>query len=216
MIDLENVAKEYPTRDRLVTALDIPSLHVEAGEFLVVRGPSGSGKTTLLLALGGMLRPTRGTVRIGNQDIYAMTATARSALRAGNIGFVFQMFHLVPYLTAQENVALAGGGRPTGDARALLERVRLRDRVRHRPAELSAGERQRTAVARALLNRPRLILADEPTGNLDPENAAEVVGYLSEYHQQGGTVVVVTHGTEAEARADRVVRMEQGRIVPSA
>jgi len=216
MVCLENVSKIYRTRRGEVKALDEISLQVKEGEFVVVRGPSGSGKTTLLFTGGGMLRPTQGQVIVDGNDIYAMGKRDRAKFRAENIGFVFQMFHLVPYLNVAENVLLSAG---VGTDRAkrveaveLLKRLHLSEREHHKPSELSTGERQRTAIARALLNRPKTILADEPTGNLDPENAAEAIGYLAEFHSGGGTVILVTHGTVADQHADRIIYLREGRI----
>jgi putative ABC transport system ATP-binding protein len=210
------VSRVFGTRRREVLALDGISFDVGSGEFVVVRGPSGSGKTTLLLTLGGMLRPSSGRVLVNGRDIYAAGERARARFRAQNIGFVFQMFHLVPYLTVVENVMLAAGpggnGATRAEARELLGRLRLLDREHHRPAELSAGERQRTAIARALLNRPKLVLADEPTGNLDPESAAEVIEALAAFHRDGGTVIIVTHGTAADRHANRIIYLRNGRI----
>ena len=216
MISIENVSKIYRIRRGQVKALDGVSLKVEGGEFLVVRGPSGSGKTTLLLTIGGMLRPTNGRVVMNGNDIYKMGERKRGKFRAQNIGFVFQMFHLVPYLNVIENALLPAGvvGGQTGrtEARELLARLNISEREYHRPSELSAGEQQRTAIARALLNHPRVILADEPTGNLDPENAAEVIQYLAQFHDDGGTVIVVTHGSLADQYANRVIHLREGRI----
>ena len=216
MISIENISKIYRTRRGQIKALDGISLQVEEGEFLVVRGPSGSGKTTLLLTIGGMLRPTNGRVVMNGNDIYRMGERKRAKFRAQNIGFVFQMFHLVPYLNVIENALLPAGvaGGQTGrtEARELLTRLNISEREYHRPSELSAGEQQRTAIARALLNHPRVILADEPTGNLDPENAAEVIQYLAQFHDDGGTVIVVTHGSLADQYANRVIHLREGRI----
>ena len=213
MVQLENISKIYKTRLGKVKALDEISFQVKEGEFVVVRGPSGSGKTTLLLAIGGMLHPTSGQVFVGKKDIYAMSKRERARFRAENIGFVFQMFHLVPYLNVIENALLASGARANrSEAEKLLERLGMFGREHHRPSELSAGERQRTAIARALLNHPRIILADEPTGNLDPENAAQVIGYLAEFHREGGTVVVVTHGTVADQYSDRITYLQGGQV----
>ena len=213
MVQLENISKIYKTRRGQVKALDEISFQVREGEFLVVRGPSGSGKTTLLLAIGGMLHPTSGRVIIGDKDIYAMSKRERARFRAENIGFVFQMFHLVPYLNVVENTLLASGTRANRlEAEKLLERLGMSGREHHKPSELSAGERQRTAIARALLNHPRIILADEPTGNLDPENAAQVIGYLAEFHREGGTVVVVTHGALADQYSDRIIYLQDGQV----
>jgi ABC-type lipoprotein export system ATPase subunit len=216
MIHCEAVSKVYRTGSGEVRSLDAVSLTVRRGEFVCVRGPSGCGKTTLLLTLGAMLRPTRGVVRVGGKDVYALSPAGRAQFRARTIGFVFQMFHLLPYLSVRDNVLLAAGRAARADQRAdasrLLARLGLDARLGHRPAQLSAGERQRTAVARAMLNRPELILADEPTGNLDPENAREVCNHLKAFQQAGGTVLVVTHGATAESFADRIVEMRAGRI----
>ena len=183
---------------------------------MVVRGPSGSGKTTLLLAIGGMLRPTSGRVIVGERDVYALSEGERARFRAETIGFVFQMFHLVPYLTALENVLLARGGEAgkhrLAVAEGILERLRLAGRSHHRPSELSAGEKQRVALARALLGSPRAILADEPTGNLDEESAAHVMDALGEFRRSGGAVILVTHGSAPGAFADRIVSIRNGRI----
>jgi putative ABC transport system ATP-binding protein len=214
MVRLERASKVYRTRHGSVKALDEVNLQFEEGEFAVVRGPSGSGKTTLLLTLGGMLRPTKGQVFINDSDIYTLSERERSAFRAENIGFVFQLFHLVPYLNVIDNVLLpAGVGRSRysqEDAKDLLNRLHLTERIYHKPAELSAGEKQRTAVARALLKRPRIILADEPTGNLDPENAEKIIRHLAEYNNKGGTVIVVTHGKAADRYASRIVHLKKG------
>jgi len=216
MVSIEKVSKIYKTKFNEVKALDDITLKVEEGEFVVVRGSSGSGKTTLLLTIGGMLRPTKGKVIIGDNDIYAMSIRERAIFRARNIGFVFQMFHLVPYLSLIENVLLPAKvgvvqvGKEYG--MELVKRLHLFGRERHKPSELSAGEKQRTAIARALLNQPKIILADEPTGNLDPDNAGEVIGYLAEFHRNGGTVIVVTHGIIADQYADRIIHLKDGQV----
>lgn len=219
MVHFENISKIYRTRLGEVKALVEVNLRVKENEFVVIRGPSGSGKTTLLLTLGGMLRPTKGKIIVNENDIYAMSEWERARFRAENIGFVFQMFYLLPYLNVIENVLLPAGvgSNRTGqaEARELLKRLRLSGREHHKPSELSAGERQRTAIARALLNRPKILLADEPTGNLDPESAAEAVGYLSEFHGHGGTVIVVTHETVADQYANRIIHLRKGHIEES-
>ena len=216
MIACENVSKIYPTRNGEVRSLDALTLEISPGEFLVVRGPSGSGKTTLLLALGGMLRPTSGNIVFDGQDIYDLSTKDRARFRSQKIGFVFQMFHLVPYLNVLENVLLAATTSANDGhhqrAQELFDRLDIKARAQHRPSELSAGERQRTAIARALLNEPKLILADEPTGNLDPGNTAEVFRHLSEYQKAGGTVIVVTHGEAANVYADRIVKLKAGKL----
>ncbi len=217
MIRCDEVTKIFRKNGSEVTSLDRFTAKVAEGEFVAVRGPSGSGKTTLLLTLGGMQRPSAGSVQLARRDLYALSPAERARLRSSEIGFVFQMFHLVPYLDLLGNVLLACPGKPSAEVRqrasGLMDELGLADRASHRPGELSAGERQRLAVARALLNRPKLILADEPTGNLDPENAAEVIRHLAEFHRGGGTVVLVTHGAAADAHADRTLRLEQGRLV---
>ncbi len=216
MIRCDEVTKIFRKNGSEVTSLDRFTAEVAEGEFVAVRGPSGCGKTTLLLTLGGMQRPSAGSVQLGGRDLYALSPAERAGLRSSEIGFVFQMFHLVPYLDLLGNVLLACPGKPSAEVRrragGLLDELGLAGRASHRPGELSAGERQRLAVARALLNRPKLILADEPTGNLDPENAAEVIRHLAEFHRGGGTVVLVTHGASADAHADRTLRLDQGQL----
>ena len=217
MIRCDEVTKIFRKNGSEVTSLDRFTAEIGTGEFVAVRGPSGSGKTTLLLTLGGMQRPSAGLVQFGGRDLYALSPADRAGLRSTEIGFVFQMFHLVPYLDLLGNVLLAAPGKPGQAERqraaGLLDELGLAERATHRPGELSAGERQRLAVARALLNRPRVILADEPTGNLDPENAAEVIRHLAEFHRAGGTVMLVTHGSAADTHADRILRLEQGRLL---
>jgi len=219
MIHCHDLSRRYFKRGEEIAALDEVSFDVPRGSFTVLRGPSGSGKTTLLLSLGGMLRPTTGHVTVAGLEVYALDRGARAAFRAEHIGFVFQLFHLVSYLSVYQNVLL---GRRLGERRKrlrradeLLERVGLTYRRSHRPTELSAGERQRVAIARALLNRPSLLLADEPTGNLDDESAAAVLDLFGEYHAGGGTVLLATHSALNGRRADRRLRLEGGRLVSS-
>jgi putative ABC transport system ATP-binding protein len=217
MICLENVTKTYTTTRGAIKALTGTNLRVEKGEFVVICGPSGSGKTTLLMAIAAMLRPTTGTIFVEQHNLYAMSGRARAKFRAQNIGFVFQEFALVPYLTLAENIALAAGPIANGGscARALdlIDKFGLSTRSHHKPAELSVGEKQRTAVARALMNKPKIVLADEPTGNLDSDNAATVLADLADFNQAGGTVLLVTHGPTAEQHASRMIRLQQGRIM---
>jgi ABC-type lipoprotein export system ATPase subunit len=218
MIVCEQIERRFPGPTGEVLALAGVSLSIARGEFVVVQGPSGCGKSTLLLAVGGMQRPSSGRVLFDGSDLYALPAPARNRVRAASIGFVFQLFHLLPYLTVRENV-LAGlppGRHITHTAPgvdALLQQLGLQARAQARPGTLSAGERQRVALARALIKRPAVILADEPTGNLDPANAAEVFRHLAAYHQAGGTVVVVTHGPDAAPYAGRTLRLADGRLV---
>ena len=216
MIRCEEITKTFCKNGSKVLSLDRFTMDIRDGEFIAVRGPSGSGKTTLLLTLGGMQRPSGGRVQFDEHDLYALSAKERASLRSCRVGFVFQMFHLVPYLDLLSNVLLASPIKPGKGERKraseLLEKFGLSNRIDHRPDELSAGERQRLAVARALLNRPKILLADEPTGNLDPDNAAVVIDHFVQFHQSGGTVVLVTHGTAADDFANRTIRLDQGRL----
>ena len=212
MIACEQVTKRFGS----VTALSPFDLSVDAGEFIAVKGVSGSGKTTLLLTLGGMLRPSDGTVNFDGADLYSQSPGTRADYRATEVGFVFQMFHLVPYLTARENLLVVRSelGRVEREARAdeLLESVGLTDRADHRPAALSAGERQRVAVCRALFNNPTLVLADEPTGNLDPDSASVVLDLLAQYTTGGGTVLMATHSDAPESLASRTLWLRDGTL----
>ncbi len=211
--DIEHTWRDASAEVRCLRGLD---LELEAGEFCCLRGVSGSGKTTLLLTLGGMLKPTEGSVLIGEDDLYALSSGARALARARDVGFVFQMFHLVPYLTARENLLVVRSelGRAEREARAdeLLESVGLTDRADHRPAALSAGERQRVAVCRALFNNPTLVLADEPTGNLDPDSASVVLDLLTQYTAGGGVVLMATHSETPESRASRTLWLRDGTL----
>jgi ABC-type lipoprotein export system ATPase subunit len=220
MLRLDALTKVYAAPQRPVHALDDVTLHVAAGEFAAVQGPSGCGKTTLLLVAGGLLRPDSGTAAFDGQDLYALAPEARARFRAARIGFVFQQFHLVPYLSVLDNVlapllALPSDGAEER-ARELIARFGLSDRAAHVPAELSTGERQRVALARALLNRPKAILADEPTGNLDAASAAAVLEHLAAFAKEGGAVLLVTHDREAALYAGRILHMGAGRLVAPA
>ncbi len=218
LAQLDNVCKSYPHADGRVVALQDVSLQLEPGDFLAVCGKSGCGKTTLLLTLGGLLRPDSGTITVRDTDLYHLLPNQRAQFRAKHIGFVFQQFHLVPYLSVIDNVLAATLGLnqkvdPAVRERAeqLIDRLGLRNRRRHLPGQLSTGERQRTALARALLNSPSILLADEPTGNLDPQNGAVVLDYLAEFAAQGGAVLLVTHEQAAAERANRVIQLADGR-----
>ncbi len=216
--ELSDVWKIYGSGSSAVAALRGVSLKVHAGEFVAVMGPSGSGKTTLLMVLGLMTSPTRGTVRLLGSDVTKIRDAEATRLRRETIGFVFQTFNLVPWLTAVENVELAlaiGGHRGDRRRRALelLDLVGLRERAHHRPGELSGGEQQRVAIARALANDPKIVLADEPTGNLDSRSGEQVVRMLADLARQGRTVVMVTHDREMASRADRVILLKDGRVL---
>ncbi|MEW6078165.1 MAG: ABC transporter ATP-binding protein [Thermodesulfobacteriota bacterium] len=218
MIRIENASKAYTHHAEQVTALDRLSLNVQAGEFVSIVGPSGSGKSTLLLLMGGMLSPSEGTVSINNTNLYDLSPDERGRFRGQHIGFLFQRFHLIPYLTALENVMvpfLIGGDK--GEAareRAidLLTRVQLEQRLDHKPGELSVGQQQRVALARMLANDPSLILADEPTGNLDPETGGAILGFLVELNRAGKTIVMVTHAPEAAKMTSRMIRLTNGAL----
>lgn len=218
MLKLTSVTKSYNHNGRRVLALDDVSLEIAKGEFVSLVGPSGSGKSTLLLLAGGMLAPAAGQVWVEGQSLYELSSEARAALRRKKIGFVFQTFNLVPYLSAIENVQiplyLAGLNSQDQQKRAtsLLERLGLGDRLEHKPSELSVGQQQRVALARMMANDPAVILADEPTGNLDPETGAQVVGFLDELNREGRTVVMVTHDPRAAQRSRRRLKLVEGRI----
>lgn len=221
VIEAKGLVKSYRGAGRTLTVLHGVDLSVNRGEFVAIIGPSGSGKTTLLGLLAGLDLPTSGTVRLAGEELGSLTEEERARLRAEKIGFVFQTFHLLPTLTALENVLvpleLRGGGAARemrGRALSLLARVGLGDRIGHYPSQLSGGEQQRVAVARAFANSPEILFADEPTGNLDAETGEGVVDLLLELNRESGsTVVLVTHDLELAARADRVVRLAGGRIV---
>jgi len=218
MIALDDVSRVFRVGDEAVHALDHVTLHVAAGEYLAVMGPSGSGKSTLLHIIGLLDRPTSGRYRLDGRDTTALDATTQARLRNRRIGFVFQAFHLVPRLTAAENVALpiVLAGVPRAERRRrvaeVLARLGLADRAHHRPHQLSGGQRQRVAIARATIMRPALLLADEPTGNLDHVAGREVMETLEAMHRDGITLVVVTHDPAIGRRAPRVVHMLDGRI----
>ncbi|MFH1719196.1 MAG: ABC transporter ATP-binding protein [Planctomycetota bacterium] len=217
MLEFQNISKSFDNGEEKITAIEDVSLSVRPGELLAVRGPSGCGKTTLLLIAGGLLRPDSGRISLDSQNPYELNPETRSRLRAGTIGFVFQQFHLIPYLTVRQNILAASLAAPSDSAsqraQELISRFGLHDRAGHVPAKLSTGERQRTALARALLNRPKVILADEPTGNLDEDNAKIVLGYLSEYVSDGGCVLLVTHDVRAATHATRTLQMSRGKLV---
>lgn len=218
VLQLDGVAKKYRRGDEDVHVLVDLDFTLAAGEFVVVTGPSGAGKSTLLHIAGGLDAPDNGTVAVAGQNMWSMSVGERAAFRRRNLGFVFQFFNLVPMLTAVENVSLPlvldGMAARPADARAeeLLERVGLADRARHRPAELSGGQMQRVAVARALVARPSIVLADEPTGNLDSHSSIEVLDLLRAMADEVGTaVVMVTHDRDAASYGSRELHLADGR-----
>jgi len=213
----EALSKTYLSAGREISVLRAVSFELEARGFLAVVGPSGSGKSTLLALLAGLERPASGRVILDGADVGALTEDGRARLRAEKIGFVFQSFHLIPTLTARENVQVPlelRGEDARAPAEALLDRVGLGDRGHHYPAQLSGGEQQRVALARAFIHRPRILFADEPTGNLDASNGRNVVGLMEELNRElGTTLVLVTHDHELASRARRVIRLADGALV---
>jgi len=219
MIKLNHVSREYSAKAEanggVIRALDNFSLHVEAGEWIAIMGPSGSGKSTLVNLIGCLDRPTSGEILLDGENVAAMSASELNRVRAEKIGFVFQQFHLIPYLTALENVMLAQYFHSMTDekeALEALERVGLKQRAHHIPSQLSGGEQQRVCIARALINDPKIVLADEPTGNLDAVNEEIVLRLLRELHQQGRTIVMVTHDPVVARLADRRIELHHGKI----
>jgi putative ABC transport system ATP-binding protein len=219
LIELHDVRKTYRVGDEDVHALAGVNLTIAPGEFVAIIGPSGSGKSTLMNLLGFMDRPTSGRFLFESQDVSHLSTSEQATHRARKLGFVFQAFNLLPRLSVLENVLLpltyartrdAAGSRRAAE---VLERVGLSHRARHRPNQLSGGERQRVAIARALVNQPRLILADEPTGNLDGQNVERLLGLFRELHAAGQTIILVTHDTNVAATAQRQIRMQDGRVV---
>jgi putative ABC transport system ATP-binding protein len=218
VIELADVRKTYRTGSLEVAALRGISMAVAQGEYLAIMGPSGSGKSTLMHILGCLDSPTSGRYRLAGADVAEMNEAELAHVRNRRIGFVFQQFNLLPSLTALQNVELplAYAGNPRGQRRELalaaLERVGLADRVEHRPNELSGGQQQRVAVARAVVTEPDVVLADEPTGNLDSAAAEDVLALLAELHDSGRTVLVITHEPEVAARAGRTLRIRDGQL----
>jgi putative ABC transport system ATP-binding protein len=219
VIELTNVAKDYRSGELSVAALRSVSLVVSEGEFVAIMGPSGSGKTTLLGILGLLDRPTSGSYLLDGEEVATVDESRRARVRGERIGFVFQAYNLLPRSTAYKNVELPliYAGTPRRERRgrvlAALAEVGLADRVSHSPTQLSGGEQQRVAIARALVVRPSVVLADEPTGNLDSASADDVLAILERVHHQGATIVMVTHSSEVAERASRTVRLADGLVV---
>jgi putative ABC transport system ATP-binding protein len=216
---LKNVTKSYDQSKRKVTALNDVTLEIPTGQMVAIQGPTGGGKSTLLQMLGALERPTTGSVSLGDAELSSMADTKLAGIRAQEIGFVFQGFNLIPTLTAQENVetALAPLGVPAAEraqrASAALESVGLGDRGSHRPAELSGGQQQRVAIARAIVKNPEVLLADEPTGNLDEETRDEIMELLEGlWRDQGLTLILVTHDSAVAKRAQRRLHIKQGKV----
>jgi len=217
MIELQMIGKTYtrPTGETVRAMTDF-SLRIERGEFVAIVGTSGSGKSTLMNIIGLLDRPSEGRYLFEGRDVAGLDAAEQARFRNEHVGFVFQAFHLLPRTSALENVELPllYSHRPSiaGLGQRALEAVGLSDRVRHTPSELSGGQQQRVAIARALVNEPELLLADEPTGNLDAQSAGEIMGILDTLHRSGRTIILVTHDATVAARARRTVRLEGGRL----
>ena len=211
ILEIKDISKIYGP----VNALQHIDLSVEQGEWIAIMGPSGSGKTTMMNIIGCMDKPTSGSVILDGEDISRLSAEELTGIRRDKIGLVFQQFHLVPYLTALENVMVAQYYHSLTDekeALQALERVGLKDRAKHLPRQLSGGEQQRVCIARALINYPKLILADEPTGNLDEANEGIVINLFQQLHKEGSTIVVVTHDPGVASHAEKTVILEHGRL----
>jgi putative ABC transport system ATP-binding protein len=218
MIDLNDIDRHFQVGDQLVKALDDVTLHIAAGEYVSIMGPSGSGKSTLLNLIGLLDRPTAGSYKLDGQDVTSLSDIDQAQVRNRKIGFVFQMFHLVPRLTAAENIELplVLAGMPQEERRprveSALEALGIADRAHHKPEQLSGGQRQRVAIARATIMEPQVMLADEPTGNLDQKSGGDVIAILEQLVERGLTLIMVTHDPAMGQRARRRLRMMDGRL----
>lgn len=216
ILEINNFTKTYRKSSTPVCALDNVSLKIVKGEMVIIRGPSGSGKSTLLLCCGGLLSPDNGTIALNGMNPYELRPNRRAIFRAQTVGFVFQRFHLVPYLSVLDNVLVAAVNKVDKRVRVhamqLLKHFGMDARIGHKPGELSVGECQRTALARAMLNNPPLLLADEPTGNLDPENSRIVLNAIREYAANGKSILMVTHDPAAAGSTDRVLHLDHGNL----
>jgi putative ABC transport system ATP-binding protein len=218
LIDLINIEKRYTMGNEIINALSKVNLQINKNEYLALMGPSGSGKSTLMNILGCLDTPTSGTYILNNQDVSKLKDNELAEIRNKEIGFVFQTFNLLPKLSALENVMLpmlyAGKNKTEREetAKKVMKHVGLENRMNHKPSELSGGQRQRVAVARSMVNNPSIILADEPTGNLDSKTSIEIMALFKEIHQQGNTIILVTHEEDIANYAQRIVRMKDGAI----
>jgi putative ABC transport system ATP-binding protein len=218
IIEIRDLRKTYQVGKVGVPALRGVDLEVQPGEFLSIVGPSGSGKSTLFHIIGGLTPPTSGQVRVGGQDLAAMTEAGRTRMRKRTVGFVFQKFNLLPNLTARDNIALArhiaGNSKPDPSFQEALRLLGIEGRLDHKPAALSGGEQQRIAIARAIVNHPAILLADEPTGNLDTVNSKAVLEILKDLNERlGQTILMITHNPEAAAYGHYTVHMQDGKII---
>ena len=217
MIHIEKLSKVFHSKQADVIALNEVDIHINKGSFTLIKGASGCGKSTLLFALGGMLKPSSGRVVVDGQNLYKLSEKAILNYRSKQIGFVYQSYYLIPYLNIKENVFLSykltNKAINTNEFEQLIHAFNLEDRLLHKPSELSEGEKQRVALLRALIIKPQLLIADEPTGNLDPENRAIIMEHFVLFQKQGGTVVMASHGTEADALADTIIQMKAGKVL---
>jgi len=218
VLKAEKVIKTFKGKHGIIRALDNVSLEIHEGEFVAIFGPSGSGKSTLLTALGGMNRPDEGDILWGNQSVYEWDAKRRAQWRGSDIGFIFQVFNLIPYLSVYENIGVGlslanNGDRGRESIGRILDDLELSPRKDHTPAELSVGQQQRVALARALVKKPRVILADEPTGNLDPDTSRGVMDIIKKQHAAGTTVVMITHDRAIAEYAQRTINIVEGKII---
>jgi putative ABC transport system ATP-binding protein len=214
MLEIKNITKKYQKGGNIFTALDGVTLLVEKGDFIAIVGPSGSGKSTLLNTIGGLIRPDSGQVLFNGKDIYFIKRHEADFYRRKNIGFVFQQFHLLSYLTVFENIKMVcAGAAESSEIERYLEKCSLLPLKNKYPGELSVGEKQRTAFIRAIITKPDILLADEPTGNLDPENSRILMALIEDFHREGGTVLLVSHDPESPKYATRQIALQSGKLV---
>ncbi|GAB1452193.1 ABC transporter ATP-binding protein [Draconibacterium sp.] len=214
MLEINNITKKYKKNQTLFTALDDVTFKVEKGDFISVVGPSGSGKSTLLHTIGGLIRPDSGQVLFMGKDVYALNRHESGIFRQKHVGFVFQQFHLMPYLTVYENIKLVCT-KPSQQIESYLDKCSLLPLKNKFPSELSVGEKQRTAFIRAIITQPDILLADEPTGNLDPDNSKILMSLIEEFHNNGGTILLVSHDPETSKYASRHISLNSGKLLTS-
>ena len=216
MIQIKNLTKIFHSKESDVIALNEINLNLEESNFILIKGPSGCGKSTLLFSIAGMLRPSSGEIILNGKNIYSYPEKELLKYRARYIGFVYQSYYLIPYLDVLDNILLVNKSHGVvvteAEVMELAKKFNLQDRLHHKPSELSVGEKQRVAFMRAIVVKPKILLADEPTGNLDPENTKIIMDAFMDFRRQGGTVIMVSHGNEADAYADRLVEMKEGKL----